>query len=71
MEYLLKNGMNTASFHTIRVANDLYLVGRASYLEVITAQRNVLEAELQLAVSKKDIYLSEVNLYRALGGGWR
>jgi multidrug efflux system outer membrane protein len=57
--------------NAVAVSNDLYLVGRASYLEVITAQRNVLDAELELADAKKNIYLSEVNLYRALGGGWR
>ncbi|MBE7179469.1 MAG: TolC family protein, partial [Mucilaginibacter polytrichastri] len=55
----------------LSVANDLYLVGRANYLEVITAQRNVLEAELQLAETKKNIYLNAVNMYRSLGGGWR
>jgi multidrug efflux system outer membrane protein len=69
--YQQKQQEVTALQNAVSVANDLYLVGRASYLEVITAQRNVLDAELQLAVSKKDIYLSEVNLYRALGGGWR
>lgn len=69
--YRLKQEEVTALRNAVAVANDLYLVGRANYLEVITAQRNVLDAELQLAVSKKDIYLSEVNLYRALGGGWR
>lgn len=57
--------------NALQAANDLYWVGRANYLEVITAQRSVLDAELELAVAKKNIYLSEVNLYRALGGGWR
>ncbi|TWR25512.1 efflux transporter outer membrane subunit [Mucilaginibacter achroorhodeus] len=57
--------------NAVSVANDLYLVGRANYLEVITAQRDVLTAELELANIKRDIFISEVNLYRALGGGWR
>lgn len=52
------------------VANDLFLVGRATYLEVITAQRNVLDAELQLAEAKKNVYLNAINMYRSLGGGW-
>jgi multidrug efflux system outer membrane protein len=51
-------------------ARELYLTGYASYLEVITAQRNVLDAELQLAEQKKNIYISIVQLYRSLGGGW-
>lgn len=69
--YEMKQQEVTALRNAVAVANDLYLVGRASYLEVITAQRNVLDAELELAVSKKNIYLSKVNLYRALGGGWK
>lgn len=51
-------------------ARDLYLSGYANYLEIITAQKSLLEAELQLAITKKDIYLSAVDLYRSLGGGW-
>ncbi|MBE7176224.1 MAG: efflux transporter outer membrane subunit [Mucilaginibacter polytrichastri] len=54
----------------LSVANDLYLVGRATYLEVITAQRSVLDAELELAGTKRNIYLNSINMYRALGGGW-
>jgi outer membrane protein TolC len=57
--------------NALSVANDLYLVGRANYLEIITAQRSVLDAELELAGIKRDIFLSSVNLYQAVGGGWR
>ena len=54
----------------VSTANDLYLAGYASYLEVITAQRSVLEAELNLAEARQAQLLQSVNLYRALGGGW-
>ena len=57
--------------NAVSVANDLYVVGRASYLEVITAQRNVLDAELELANTKKNIFINTINLYRAVGGGWK
>lgn len=57
--------------NAVAVANDLYLVGRASYLEVITAQRNVLDAELELANTKKNIFIGAINLYRSVGGGWK
>ncbi|WP_323520005.1 TolC family protein [Mucilaginibacter sp. 10I4] len=57
--------------NAVDVANDLFLVGRANYLEIITAQRNVLDAELELANTKKDIFLNAINLYRATGGGWK
>ncbi|RYY29655.1 MAG: TolC family protein [Sphingobacteriaceae bacterium] len=61
----------TALNNAVTVANDLYLVGRANYLEIITAQRNVLDAELELANTKKDIFINMINLYRSVGGGWR
>jgi len=67
----LKQGETSALRNAVSVANDLYLVGRASYLEVITAQGNLLKAELEMAIAKKDIYLANVGLYRALGGGWK
>ncbi len=57
--------------NAVSVAKDLYLVGRANYLEIITAQRNVLDAELELANTKKNIFISAINLYRAVGGGWK
>ncbi len=44
--------------------------GYASYLEVITAQRSVPEAELALINTKQAQFLSLTDLYRALGGGW-
>lgn len=57
--------------HAVVSARELYLSGYANYLEVITAQKNVLEAELQLNEQKKNIYISLVQLYRSLGGGWQ
>ena len=55
----------------VATSNDLFVAGYASYLEVITAQRSVLEAELSLAESRQALLLQSVNLYRALGGGWQ
>ena len=60
------NELNSA----VSTALDLYLSGYANYLEIITAQKGVLDAELELAVTKKEIFLATVDLYRALGGGW-
>ncbi|MVN76124.1 efflux transporter outer membrane subunit [Hymenobacter sp. HMF4947] len=55
----------------VATSNELFVAGYASYLEVITAQRSVLEAELSLADARQAQLLQSVNLYRALGGGWR
>lgn len=52
-------------------SNELFVNGYATYLEVITAQRNVLDAELALVATKQSQFLSLVGLYRALGGGWQ
>ncbi len=52
-------------------ANLLFKNGMATYLEVITAQGNVLQAELALAVLKKERLNAVVDLYRSLGGGWK
>ncbi|SFN21348.1 efflux transporter, outer membrane factor (OMF) lipoprotein, NodT family [Chitinophaga sp. YR627] len=45
--------------------------GLASYLEVITAQSNVLQSELELAGVKNAELGARVDLYRAVGGGWK
>lgn len=52
-------------------SNDLFSVGYATYLEVITAQRRLLEVELELSDLKKQKLKSIALLYRALGGGWK
>lgn len=52
-------------------ADMLFKSGMASYLEVITAQSNVLQSELDLATLKRDQLNAVVYLYRSLGGGWR
>ena len=54
----------------VATSNDLFAGGYASYLEVITAQRSVLEAELALINTKQAQFLALTELYRSLGGGW-
>ncbi|MFC5409740.1 efflux transporter outer membrane subunit [Larkinella bovis] len=53
------------------ISDELFATGYASYLEVITAQRSVLTAELSLVNTKRAQFLSLIDLYRALGGGWQ
>ncbi len=47
----------------------LFASGMASYLEVITAQQNALQSELELAELKRQQIEAYVLLYRSLGGG--
>ncbi|OOQ56800.1 TolC family protein [Mucilaginibacter pedocola] len=69
--YELKQQELTSLTNALSVANDLYVVGRANYLEIITAQQSVLQAELDMANTRRDMFLSSINLYQAVGGGWR
>ena len=52
-------------------ANLLFRNGQANYLEVITAQSNVLQSELDLATVKNARLNAVSDLYRSLGGGWK
>jgi NodT family efflux transporter outer membrane factor (OMF) lipoprotein len=56
---------------SVEVSNALYKAARADYLEVLTTQRDVLEARLELAETKKNQLGAVVNMYKDLGGGWR
>jgi outer membrane protein, multidrug efflux system len=51
-------------------ARQLFSSGMANYLEVITAQGNVLQSELELASLTRQQLGAKVELYRSLGGGW-
>jgi multidrug efflux system outer membrane protein len=52
------------------LADFRYQGGRASYLDVLTAQRSLFDAELALARTRRAQLISVVQLYKALGGGW-
>jgi len=56
---------------TIENAQMLFQSGMANYLEVITAQSNVLQSELELAQTKRAQLDATVDLYRSIGGGWQ
>jgi NodT family efflux transporter outer membrane factor (OMF) lipoprotein len=55
----------------IRNAELLFKSGMADYLEIITAQSNLLQAELNLANIERGQLSAMVELYRSLGGGWK
>ncbi|MEO8253839.1 MAG: TolC family protein [Flavobacterium sp.] len=55
----------------IKNSNLLFKNGMAEYLEVLTAQSNLLQSELELANMKREQLAANTELYRALGGGWK
>ena len=44
--------------------------GNANYLEVLTAQKNLLQVELSEVSDRFDEIQAVTNLYQALGGGY-
>jgi multidrug efflux system outer membrane protein len=56
---------------SITSSSELFRSGRATYLEVITAQKNALVSQIELINLKKRQYGAIIGLYKSLGGGWR
>jgi multidrug efflux system outer membrane protein len=52
------------------LANVRYEGGVTSYLEVLYNEQELFSAELGLAQARRNEFLSVIQLYRALGGGW-
>jgi multidrug efflux system outer membrane protein len=48
-----------------------YRGGTANYLDVLDSQRSLFSAELTLAQARNNEYQGLVQLYKALGGGWK
>ncbi len=69
-ESFLKERVKTLQ-QAIKNANLLFKNGMAEYLEVLSAQSNLLQSELELADIKRQQLSANTELYRALGGGWR
>jgi outer membrane protein, multidrug efflux system len=55
----------------LHLAELRYQGGLSNYLDVLTAKRNLFDAELALTATRRLHLVSIVQLYRALGGGWR
>lgn len=56
---------------SIYTSSELFRAGRASYLEIIMAQKNALMSQIELNNYKKRQNTTLINLYKTLGGGWK
>ncbi|MBY0523233.1 MAG: TolC family protein [Gemmataceae bacterium] len=56
---------------SVTSATDLFQNARAEYVEVLLAQRDLLEARTVLIETKREQLSAIVNAYQALGGGWQ
>jgi multidrug efflux system outer membrane protein len=61
----------TALSESVRLSNLRYRGGLDSYLQVLDAERNLFAGQLTLAQLRLLELQSVVQLYRALGGGWK
>jgi NodT family efflux transporter outer membrane factor (OMF) lipoprotein len=68
-----KNELRTKQIETLTTAvyftRELLKAGEANYTEVLTAEQNLLQAQLARVGDKLEQIQAVVNLYRALGGG--
>jgi NodT family efflux transporter outer membrane factor (OMF) lipoprotein len=59
-----------ASRRALAMARELYTKGLIDFLNVLQAERSVLDLEVRLAQSQSQLASAAVALYKALGGGW-
>jgi len=57
--------------NSVNLSLSRYRGGITTYLEVLDGQRSLYSAELTLAQARGSEYQTLVQLYKALGGGWR
>lgn len=60
-----------AARESVRLAELYYGQGLASFQSVLDSQRSLLQLQDQLAVSRANVTLNRIALYKALGGGWK
>ena len=48
-----------------------YRNGYSSYLDVLDAQRTLFSVQTNVVQVKNNLLLAQIDLYRALGGGWK
>ncbi|ATL48893.1 RND transporter [Chitinophaga caeni] len=69
--YNLKSKQVDALTQSIDISNELFKSARADYMEVLMTQRDALESKFELIETRKAQMNAKVNIYRALGGGWK
>lgn len=69
--YDLRKQQVDALSSSITISNNLFRSARADYMEVLLTQRDALESKFELVETQKQRMNAMVNMYQALGGGWR
>ncbi|MBK9183225.1 MAG: TolC family protein [Ignavibacteria bacterium] len=55
----------------LRLSELRYRYGATPYLQVLDAQRSLLDAQRKEVTARAAWYVAYIRLYKALGGGWR
>lgn len=63
--------LREASAQYMQLATLQYRAGMINYIDVLDAQRSYFDAEISFSNAVRDQYIALVNIYKALGGGWR
>lgn len=69
--YALRQEQVEALTESVKISNTLFRSARADYMEVLLTQRDALESKFELIDTKMKQMNATVNVYRALGGGWK
>jgi outer membrane protein, multidrug efflux system len=69
--YDLKVKQVEALTQSINISTRLFKSARADYMEVLLTQRDALESKFELIETKMQQMHARVNIYQALGGGWK
>lgn len=59
-----------AAAKVVNLSQARYDSGMTSYLELLDAQRTLFSSQLLLSSTRRQLLVSYIDLYRALGGGW-
>ena len=59
-----------ANREAVELSTQLYAAGRTDFLNVLAAQRSLLDSMEALAASDRAVADQSIALYKALGGGW-
>jgi multidrug efflux system outer membrane protein len=66
-----QKALTAAAGEAAKLSDLRFKGGASSYLEVLTSENDLFDAEIELAQAQLNERLAVVQLYNALGGGWK
>jgi len=61
----------SAAISAMQLSSERYDKGIASYIEYLESQRQAFDAQMSMAGNRQDLLAAYINLYQAIGGGWK